>query len=113
MSGEIARCHHERWDGSGYPSRLAREEIPIAARIVAIVDVYDAMIHRRIHEAPIPESAVLDAMAEAVGRHFDPTLFDVFTDIPPTIRRIRDSLDSVRPASCSRHGMAPGFWQSR
>ena len=68
MGREIALCHHEKWDGSGYPNGLRGEDIPIAARIVAIVDVYDAMVHRRVYKAPIPELEVLDTMAEAAGR---------------------------------------------
>jgi putative two-component system response regulator len=90
MSSEIALCHHEKWDGSGYPNGLRGEEIPIAARIVAIVDVYDAMVHRRVYKAAIPEFEVLDAMAQAAGRHFDPQLFEVFKGILPVIRQICD-----------------------
>jgi response regulator RpfG family c-di-GMP phosphodiesterase len=90
MGSEIALCHHEKWDGSGYPQGLAGEAIPVAARIVAIVDVYDAMIHRRVYKDPIPEQSVLETMKNAAGRHFDPALFDVFMSILPTIRQIRE-----------------------
>jgi response regulator RpfG family c-di-GMP phosphodiesterase len=88
MGCEIALCHHEKWDGSGYPNGLRGEDIPIAARIVAIVDVFDAMLHRRVYKAPIPELEVLDTMAEAAGKHFDPRLFEVFRSILPAIREI-------------------------
>jgi HD-GYP domain-containing protein (c-di-GMP phosphodiesterase class II) len=88
MSGEIALCHHEKWDGSGYPSGKRGEEIPIAARIVAIVDVYDAMLHRRVYKAPIAETEVLRSMADAAGKHFDPALLDIFVSILPVIREI-------------------------
>jgi len=92
MSRDIALCHHERWDGSGYPRGLQGERIPLEARIVAIVDVYDAMINRRVYKEPIPEAEVLGIMAEASGRHFDPRLFALFMQILPEIRRIRASV---------------------
>jgi putative two-component system response regulator len=92
MGCDIALCHHEKWDGSGYPNGLKGEDIPIAARIVAIVDVYDAMVHRRVYKAPIPELEVLDAMAKAAGQHFDPRLFEVFKSILPAIREICGTL---------------------
>jgi hypothetical protein len=91
MAREIALGHHEKWDGRGYPQRLKGEEIPIAARIVTIVDVYDAMLSRRVYKPPIPEPEVLAAMAQGAGRDFDPHLFDVFLGILPTIRAIRES----------------------
>jgi HD domain len=92
MGREIALCHHEKWDGSGYPNGLKGEEIPIAARIVAIVDVYDAMVHRRVYKTAIPEPEVLSTMARASGHHFDPVLFKVFIGILPLIRQIRDAV---------------------
>jgi putative two-component system response regulator len=92
MGGTIALCHHERWDGSGYPRGLRGEEIPIEARIVAIVDVYDAMISRRVYKKPIAEAEVLASMAEAAGRHFDPQLLHLFMQILPEMRRIRESV---------------------
>ena len=92
MSSEIALCHHEKWDGSGYPNGKHGEDIPIAARIVAIVDVYDAMLNRRVYKAPIAESEVLRSMADAAGKHFDPALLDVFTSILPVIREIREAI---------------------
>ena len=89
MSSEIALCHHEKWDGSGYPGGKRGEEIPIAARIVAIVDVYDAMLHRRVYKEPIAEAEVLRCMTDAAGKHFDPALLEVFISILPLIREIR------------------------
>jgi HD-GYP domain-containing protein (c-di-GMP phosphodiesterase class II) len=88
MSSEIALCHHEKWDGSGYPDGKRGEEIPIAARIVAIVDVYDAMLHLRVYKAPIAETEVLRSMTDVAGNHFDPALLDVFKSILPLIREI-------------------------
>lgn len=92
MGREIALCHHEKWNGTGYPSGLKGEDIPVAARIVAIVDVYDAMLSRRVYKDPIPELEVLDAMAGAAGKDFDPFLFEIFTLVLPRIREIRDAI---------------------
>jgi response regulator RpfG family c-di-GMP phosphodiesterase len=91
MAREIALGHHEKWDGRGYPGRLAGEQIPIAARIVAIVDVYDAMVHRRVYKPAIPELEVLASMEQGAGRDFDPALFEVFLGVLPAIRAIRDT----------------------
>jgi hypothetical protein len=90
MAREIALGHHEKWNGRGYPQHLAGEQIPIAARIVTIVDVYDAMVHRRVYKLPIPEPEVLASMEQGAGRDFDPTLFEVFVGNLPIIRAIRD-----------------------
>jgi putative two-component system response regulator len=92
MGREIALCHHEKWNGTGYPSGLKGEDIPVAARIVTIVDVYDAMLSRRVYKDPIAESDVLEAMARAAGQDFDPSLFEIFTLVLPRIRQIRGAI---------------------
>ncbi|MDE2401031.1 MAG: response regulator [Burkholderiales bacterium] len=74
----IALTHHERWDGTGYPQGLKGEQIPLFGRIVAIADVFDALMTRRPYKAPIPTAESLALMAEQRGRHFDPTLLDCF-----------------------------------
>ena len=78
VAGQIARSHHERWDGTGYPDRLAGEAIPIEARIVGLVDVYDALTHDRPYRPAWTEERVLAHIASERGRHFDPALVDVF-----------------------------------
>ncbi|MFQ5930300.1 MAG: HD domain-containing phosphohydrolase [Acidobacteriota bacterium] len=89
MAKEIALCHHERWDGAGYPRGLAGEQIPESARIVAIVDVYDALSHARVYRPAHPEEEVLAIMADGRGEHFDPRIFDCFLDIIPKFLSIR------------------------
>jgi putative two-component system response regulator len=74
----IALTHHERWDGSGYPQGLQGEQIPLFGRIVAIADVFDALMSRRPYKAALPAAQSLAIMAEERGRHFDPTLLDAF-----------------------------------
>tara|TARA_Y100001933_G_scaffold262522_2_gene320326 strand:- start:279 stop:1142 length:864 start_codon:yes stop_codon:yes gene_type:complete len=75
---DIPWCHHEKWDGSGYPRGLRGAEIPLAARLFAIVDVWDALTHKRVYKDAWPEEAVLDHIREQAGRHFDPGLVDIF-----------------------------------
>ncbi len=76
---DIARHHHERWDGNGYPARLAGEAIPLSARLVAIGDVYDALRSPRVYKAGMDHPTAVGQMVAAhAGGHFDPDLFDVF-----------------------------------
>ena len=89
MAAEIAECHHECWDGSGYPKGLKGDEIPIAARIVSIVDVYDALVHSRVYKPAFSEPEALAIMAEQVGSKYDPELFQVFLDNLQAMRDIR------------------------
>jgi putative two-component system response regulator len=74
---EIAEFHHERWDGRGYPHGIAGSEIPLAARIVAVADVYDALSQNRVYRAAMPEPQVLEILQQGRGTHFDPELVDV------------------------------------
>jgi HD-GYP domain-containing protein (c-di-GMP phosphodiesterase class II) len=78
LARQIARWHHERWDGSGYPDGLSGETIPSAARIVAVADVYDALTSRRPYKDAWPSAPAMAEMAAQKGRHFDPQVLDVF-----------------------------------
>jgi putative two-component system response regulator len=78
LAASIARHHHERWDGTGYPDRLTAEAIPIEARIVALVDVFDALMHERPYRPAWPRQRVLDHLRQERGRHFDPAICDAF-----------------------------------
>jgi len=75
---DIPWCHHERWDGSGYPRGLRGKEIPLPARLFAIVDVWDALTHKRVYKDAWPEHNVLDHIRDQAGRHFDPQLVKAF-----------------------------------
>lgn len=94
MATEIALCHHEKWNGTGYPHGRKGSEIPIAARVVTIVDVYDAMISRRVYKEPIPEREVIETMRAASGSDFDPELFNAFEAALDAIHQIRDLIVS-------------------
>jgi putative nucleotidyltransferase with HDIG domain len=86
---DIPYCHHEKWDGSGYPRNLRGEEIPFAARIFAIVDVWDALTSRRRYREPLPPEKVREIIRSDSGKHFDPLVVDAFLemeDIPVSPR---------------------------
>ncbi|MFA6310429.1 MAG: two-component system response regulator [Sterolibacterium sp.] len=78
IARQIARHHHEKWDGSGYPDGLKAEAIPIPARLMALADVFDAIISRRIYKAALPIEQARDIIADERGRHFDPDVVDAF-----------------------------------
>lgn len=77
----IVECHHECWDGSGYPHGLAGDAIPLAARIFHVADVYDALVSRRSFKAALTHGEAVDVMRHDVGRQFDPAVFKVFEEV--------------------------------
>ncbi len=78
MAMVIALCHHEKWDGSGYPGRMSGTKIPLIARIVAVVDVYDALGSKRPYKEPMSEELCQKIIREGAGSHFDPEVIDAF-----------------------------------
>ena len=78
---DIPYCHHEKWDGTGYPQGLEREQIPLAARLFAVVDVWDALYADRCYRAAWPEDDVNDYLHEQAGKHFDPQMVEAFFDL--------------------------------
>ena len=77
---DIPYYHHERWNGSGYPEGLKGEEIPLAARLFAIIDVWDALVEKRVYKESWPEDQVMFYLQEQAGIHFDPQVVDLFLD---------------------------------
>ncbi len=92
LAREIALHHHEKWDGSGYPDGLSGEAIPLSARIVAVCDVYDALVSDRVYRRAMTEAQALAIMTEGQGSHFDPRIFDLFLEQLPMIRAIRQRI---------------------
>lgn len=92
MGIAIARSHHERWDGTGYPDGLAGENIPLEARIMSVVDVYDALRSERCYKQAIPHQETLSIMLKAAGTQFDPEIIKVFAKVEGEFERIFDSL---------------------
>ncbi|MDA9427355.1 MULTISPECIES: HD domain-containing phosphohydrolase [Bradyrhizobium] len=78
LGAQIAAGHHERWDGAGYPNGLEADEIPVAARVVAVADVFDALTTRRPYKEPMPLEAARSYLAENAGRQFDPACVEAF-----------------------------------
>jgi putative two-component system response regulator len=87
---EITLCHHEKWDGSGYPKGLKREEIPISARIMALADVYDALRSKRVYKESYSHEKSLGIITQGRGSHFDPLLVDLFLENDSSFRDIFD-----------------------
>ncbi len=78
LAKEIAHWHHEKWNGAGYPDGLAGEAIPVSARLMALADVFDALITRRVYKPPMPYEEARRIIIDERGKHFDPDVVDVF-----------------------------------
>ncbi len=87
-AGEIAYSHHEKWDGSGYPEGLRGEEIPISGRLMAVADVYDTLISKRVYKPPFTHAKSVKIIEDDKGKSFDPDLVDVFLDLKEKFRDI-------------------------
>jgi putative two-component system response regulator len=85
---EIAYTHQEKWDGSGYPEGMKGEQIPLSGRIMAIADVYDALISKRVYKPPIDHDATVRIIERGRGSHFDPDMVDAFLEIKEEFRQI-------------------------
>lgn len=81
VAKEIAYAHHEKWDGTGYPQGLKGETIPLSARLMAVADVYDALISRRIYKEKMPHEQACEIMTQGRGNHFDPEILDAFIEL--------------------------------
>ena len=85
---EFAHTHQEKWDGSGYPQGLKGEDIPVSGRLMAVADVYDALISKRVYKPPFPHSKAVTIISEGKGKHFDPDMADGFMKLENTFRTI-------------------------
>ena len=94
MGIEIARSHHERWDGSGYPDGLSGAEIPLSARIMGLADVYDALRSKRHYKDAFPHEKAVAIIREDRGSHFDPDVADAFLENEASFAETWDRLHS-------------------
>ena len=85
---EIAGSHQEKWDGSGYPRGLTGEAIPVSGRLMALADVYDALISKRVYKPPFPHAKAVQIIQEGRGTHFDPDVVEAFLALEDTFRNI-------------------------
>ncbi len=90
MAREIAVAHHEKWDGSGYPNKLSGEDIPLSARIAAVSDVFDALLSKRPYKEPWPVEKAVGLIQSESGKHFDPTVVEIFMKIFEDLQSMRD-----------------------
>ena len=90
LAKEIAYSHQEKWDGSGYPEGLSGDAIPVSARLMAVADVYDALISRRIYKPGMPHASAVAIIMEGKGTHFDPDMVDAFIVIQDEFKAIAD-----------------------
>jgi putative two-component system response regulator len=99
VAKEIAFSHHEKWDGSGYPLGLSGDEIPLCARMMALADVYDALVSRRYYKPPMPHAEAKAYIVKARGTHFDPDLVDAFVACNEAFHEIAEhySDDKINP----------------
>jgi len=88
---DICHYHHERWDGRGYPSGLTGDEIPLAARMISIVDVYDALVSPRCYKDPFSHDVSLSIITEGRGTQFDPDLIDIIPDVAAAFQEIEEA----------------------
>ena len=97
MSERVARGHHEKWDGTGYPSKLKGEAIPLEARIVALADVFDALTSRRCYKPAFSINDALKIIYESAGKHFDPALVDAFKRVLSNILKVMETFADRPP----------------
>ena len=94
-ASNLATYHHEKWDGSGYPKGLKAEEIPLSARIMAISDVFDALVSKRSYKEPFNFEDAMNIIREGAGKHFDPVIADVFVKNADRVRKIFEEHNKI------------------
>ncbi len=90
---DMAHYHHEKWDGSGYPTGIKGEDIPLSARIMAVADVFDALVAERVYKKPFTYEKAMAIITEGAGKHFDPDIVETFTHISERLYSERTRLD--------------------
>lgn len=90
IAKDIVYTHHEKWDGTGYPRGLRGTEIPIPGRVMALVDVYDAILTRRLYQSPMPYDDAVAFIVKGSGTHFDPDVVDAFVEVSPVLHRLSE-----------------------
>lgn len=101
MSRDIALTHHEQWSGGGYPRGLRGEEIPLAGRIVALADVYDALTSKRVYKGAFRHEVARGIIVEGSGQHFDPALVEAFMRLQMKFDAVRERFGSLTEAAAA------------
>ena len=95
----MAYCHHEKWDGSGYPNGLKGEEIPLCARIMAAADVLDALISQRLYKDPVPVDEAMVIFEKSKGLHFEPCIADAVINLKNLIKIIDEDFKTTEAST--------------
>jgi putative two-component system response regulator len=96
LARQIATGHHEKWDGSGYPKGLRGDDIPISARLMAVADVYDALISRRIYKEGFSQEKVAQIIIEGRGKHFDADIVDAYLALQADFMEIAERFSDAK-----------------
>ncbi|MET0006432.1 MAG: HD domain-containing phosphohydrolase [Candidatus Thiodiazotropha sp. 6PLUC9] len=91
IAKEVALTHHEKWDGSGYPNGLKGDEIPVSGRLMALADVYDALVNKRVYKDAYKHQTAVKVINEGSGLHFDPVIVSAFLELEAEFKRILDN----------------------
>jgi putative two-component system response regulator len=97
LAKEIVYTHHERWDGTGYPQGLSGTDIPVAGRLMAVVDVYDATVTRTLYRPPMSHETAVEFIVSGKGTHFDPAVVEAFLQVAAQFDRVAHGADQVDP----------------
>ncbi len=106
---DICLSHHERWDGKGYPKGLRQLEIPLSARIVAIVDVYDALVNKRCYKPPFTYAQATKIIEEGAGTHFDPDIVKVFLTVANKFEEVEREYSDEEEEAAIEKKLDPGI----
>jgi putative two-component system response regulator len=107
IAKEIAYFHQEKWDGSGYPTGISGDDIPISARLMAVADVYDALVSRRVYKEGMPHEKAVSIIVESKSTHFDPDIADAFVELQEEFQKIAERfIDSNEDLATKAEQMA-------
>ena len=95
----LSEYHHEKWNGKGYPYGISGEEIPLSARIMAVADVFDALVSRRSYKEPFSFEKAMDIIRTDAGTHFDPLVAEAFLGAEEEVRKVAESFGQAEPKS--------------
>lgn len=91
----LAGYHHEKWDGSGYPDGIAGEDIPLSARVMAVADVFDALVSKRSYKKPFSFEEAMKIITDGSGKHFDPLVVEAFVGAEEEVRRVEREFSAM------------------
>ena len=94
---DMAHYHHEKWNGTGYPEKLAGEDIPLSARVMAVADVFDALVSKRVYKPAMPYEKAFSIIKEESGKHFDPDVVKAFFAAEDEVVKVEEMFQTELP----------------